>query len=196
MHHREPSLIADRVIAPDLGDVDLVLRGQTARDVHRTGRDVEVERSPGAAEMRPLRHRLEMVDGLGGFHLDRTEQLASFVGRREHEIRKDLHLADPDRDGLLVADIDRHVGATLQSHLQQPNDTVVLELLTDGAHQDRTHLASRGRRIGECGVLGTANCNVKLSARVRWISGFSAIPPLQLASSPVPQLPSSDSSDG
>ncbi len=39
------------------------------------GRHVQMKRGLGPAEVRPLRHRLEMVDRLGGLDLDRPQQL-------------------------------------------------------------------------------------------------------------------------
>ena len=62
MHHGEPGLIADGVIAPDFGHVYLVLGGEATRDVHRSRRNVEMKRSARASEMRPLRHRFEVID--------------------------------------------------------------------------------------------------------------------------------------
>ena len=142
MHEREARLVADRVEAPDLGDVDAVLRGERARDVDAAGRHIEVERGAGPTEVRPLRHRLEVIDRFGRFHLDRPHQLLALVGRRQHQIGKDLDLPDPDRHCLVLSDIRDDVVLALELDLQKPDDTVVLELLTDGPYQDWTHFTS------------------------------------------------------
>ena len=80
MHHRESRLVPDRVIAPDFGDVHLVLRREPASDVHRTGWNVEMKRRACASEVRPLCHSLEMVDRFGRLNLDRAHQLVTAFG--------------------------------------------------------------------------------------------------------------------
>ena len=145
MDEREPRLVADRVIAPDFGDVHVVFRRQPARDVDRSGRHVEMKRRAGPAQVGPLGHGFEVIDRLGRFDLDGPHQLVAPVGRRQDEIGKDLHLSDPHRHRLVLADVGDDVVAALEPDLQQPDDTVVLELLADRTHQNRTHETSRRR---------------------------------------------------
>jgi len=80
VNHREASLITDGVIAPYLCDVHLVFGGQTARDIYRACRDVKMKWRAGTAEMRPLRHRLEVVDGFSRFDLDGPHELVTLLG--------------------------------------------------------------------------------------------------------------------
>jgi hypothetical protein len=146
MDHREAGLIADRVERPDFRNVHGILGDKAPRDVDASGRDVEIERSAGAPEVGPLRHGFQVVDGFGGLYLDRSHQLAAAVWGCEHQVREDLHLPDPHRNRLAVPDIDSHLVPALEPDLQEPDDTVVLELLADGPHQDRTHDTSRTRQ--------------------------------------------------
>ena len=108
-----------------------------------------MEGYPSPTQVRPLGHRLEMVDGFSGFDLDRTQKLMSLIWRGEYEIRKDLHGPNSYWYRLLLPHVDRHIRATLQSNLKQTDDAVVFELLPNGAHQDRTHLTSRGEKNAE-----------------------------------------------
>jgi hypothetical protein len=142
MDHREPRLIADRVEAPDLRDVHAVLCGQAARNVHASGGHVEMERRAGPAEVRPLRHGLQVIDGFGRLDLDCPHELPARICRREHEIRKYLHLPYPDRDRLIFADVDGDFMLALELELQQANDTVVLELFPDRPDQNWAHWTS------------------------------------------------------
>ena len=102
-----------------------------------------MERRPGAAEVGPLGHRLEVVHRFGGLNLYRPHQLVAAFGRREHEIRKYLNLPDPDRHGLILADVRHHIVPALQSDLQETDDAIVLELLTDGTDQYWAHITYR-----------------------------------------------------
>jgi hypothetical protein len=80
MHHRESRLVPNRVIAPDFGDVHLVLGREAARDIHGTRRNIEMKRRACASEVRPLRHGFEMVDRFGRLNLDRAHQLVTAFG--------------------------------------------------------------------------------------------------------------------
>lgn len=142
MDQREPRLVADRVKAPDLRDVHAVLRRQAARNVHAPGGDVEVERRAGPAEVRPLGHGLEVIDGFRRFDLDRPHELPARICRREYEIRKYLHLPYPDRDRLILADVDGDFMLALELDLQQADHTVVLELFPDRPDQNWAHWTS------------------------------------------------------
>ncbi len=101
-----------------------------------------MEGSSGASEMRPLRHRLEVIDRFGGFNLYRSHQLVTAVCRGEHKIRKNLHLTDFHWHRLLFADVRDHVVTTLESYLQESNDAVVLQLLANRANEYRAHVTS------------------------------------------------------
>ena len=142
MHHGEPRLIPDRVVTPDFGDVHLIFRRQPPCDVDRTGRHIQMKWGSRAAEVRPLCHRLEMVDRFGSLDLDRSHQLMPAIGGREDKIWKDLHLPDSHRRGLVFADVGHHVVAAFEADLQQSDDAVVLQLLANRANQYRTHVTS------------------------------------------------------
>lgn len=146
MHEREPRLVADGVVAPDLGNVDRVLRRKAAGHVHAPGRNIQVERRAGPTQVRPLRHGLEMVDGFGRLDLDRAHQLAAAVCRGQHEVREDLHLTDADRNRLILPDIRDDVMPAFELDLQEPDDSIMLELLPDRPHQNRAHLTSARRQ--------------------------------------------------
>jgi hypothetical protein len=151
MHHGEPCLIANRVVAPDFGHVDLVLGGKPTCDVYRSGGDIKVKRRTRASKMRPLRHGFEVIDGLGGFDLNRSHQLMASVSRRQHEIGKNLHLADSHGDRLLFANVRDDVVTTLESNLQESNDAVVLQLLANRANEYRAHVTSTMEKFGSVG---------------------------------------------
>ncbi len=131
----ETGLIANRVIAPNLGDVDLVLRDQSPGDVDSGGRHVQMERRAHTPEVGPLRHGFEVVDRLPGFDLHHPFQSFAAIRRRQDEVRKHLTGSNLDARRLFVADVGGDVVLTLEAGLQQPDDPVVLELLADGAYQ-------------------------------------------------------------
>lgn len=160
MNHREACLVADRMKAPDLGDVHLILRSEPPGNLDRSRRHVQVERCPRAPEVGPLRHRFKVVDGLGGLHLDRSHQLVPAVGGREDEIRENHHLTDPHWYRLIFTDVRYHIMTTLESDLQQSNDTVVLQLLANRANQYRAHVTSTRENIWKGLGKRTANYNV------------------------------------
>lgn len=143
MDHREPRLIADRVVAPDFGDVHLVLGREPPRDIYGARRHVQVKRRAGAAEMGPLRHRLEVIHRLGRLHLDGSHQPVAAVCGSKYKVREYLHLPDFDRHRLVLADVGDDVVAAFQADLEQTDHTIVLELFTNRSHQYRTHVTSR-----------------------------------------------------
>jgi hypothetical protein len=67
------------------------------------------------------------------------------IGRCQQKVGINLNLSNFYRDCLVLADIDRDVMTTLQLHLQEPDHSIVLELLTDRPYQYRTHVTSRRR---------------------------------------------------
>src|ERR1051326_6690922 len=142
MDERESRLVRDRVIAPDLGDRDGVFHTEPPRDVDHRGRYVQMKGCSNAPEVRPLRHRFEMIDGFGRFDFDDAVQPAPLSGRREHEVRKHLTRANADARGLFFAGVGRHVVFPLELRLQQSDDPVVLELLADRPNQNRTQESS------------------------------------------------------
>ena len=138
MHEREARLVADDVIAPDFRDVNLVVLAEPPRHVDHAGGHVEVKRRANSAVMRPLRQRLEVVDRLAGLDLDDDLQLVAAVLRQQHEVGIERGRAGADRHVLLDAGV--HPGLVLPAELavQQADDAVVLELLADRPHQNRT----------------------------------------------------------
>ena len=101
-----------------------------------------MKRRPRATEVRPLGHGLQVIDGFRRLDLDRPHQLSTAVGGGQDQIWKDLHLADPDRHGLVLANVRRHFVPALQADLKEPDDAIVLELLSDGPNQNRTQETS------------------------------------------------------
>ena len=103
-----------------------------------------MERHLGAAEVRPLRHGLEVIDRFSRLDFDSPGQLPAAVGRRQHEIWKELDLPHSHRQGLRLADVGHDVPFPLQADLKKSDDAVVLELLAHGAHKNGAHWTSRG----------------------------------------------------
>ena len=101
-----------------------------------------MERRPGPAEVGPLRHRLEVIDRFGGLDLDRSHQLLAPIDGRQHQVGKNLHLADAHRNRLILADIRHDVVLALELDLQETDDTVVLELFANRPDQNWAHFAS------------------------------------------------------
>ena len=142
MNEGEPGLVADGMEAPEFRDVDLILDAETPGDFNRRGRHIQMEGGLDAAEMRPLRHGFEVIDGLPRLDLDDALEALRAILRGEHQIRK--HLANPDLDpgDLFVADVDGHIVPSLQASLEHADDPIVLQLFADRSHQDGTHGAS------------------------------------------------------
>jgi len=93
-----------------------------------------------SGERRPLRHRLEVVDRLGGFYLNDTEQPPSTFALQD-EIGKPRRRS-ADRRGLFIAGVDGDVELSLIFRLKQADDAVVLELLPDWPDEDWAHTTS------------------------------------------------------
>ena len=142
VYQGEAGLVADRVEAPDLRDVDVVFGRQAPGDVDATGRNVEMKRRPGPAKVGPLGHRLEVVDRFGGFDLDRSHQLLAAIDGRQHQVGKNLHLADAHWNRLILADIRHDVVLALQLDQQETDDTVVLQLFANRSDQNWAHFSS------------------------------------------------------
>ena len=91
-------------------------------------------------EGRPLRHCFQVVDRLGRLDLDNAEQSLAALAL-QHEIgipgRWSAH-----RSGLFIARVDRDFEFSFIFRLEQANDAVVLELLSDRPHEDWAHTTS------------------------------------------------------
>ena len=136
MYKRETDLIADRVIAPDLVHVKLILFAQAPRDVDHASWHVQMKRRAQLAEVRPLRERLQMVDRLARFNLDHSLKPVSAFLRREDHVGIYRRNARPDGRVLFVSGIDAHVVLATPFRLKQADYAVVLELLAHRPHQD------------------------------------------------------------
>src|SRR6185436_18340049 len=80
--------VADGVIAPNLGDLDLIVLGQATSDVDHSGGYIKVERRSKLPEVRPLRERFQMVHRFGRLDLDHGLQPLSTLERRQHKVGK------------------------------------------------------------------------------------------------------------
>jgi hypothetical protein len=136
VYQREPQLIAERVVRPDLSNWNLKIRAKPARRVNAASRHVEVKRRAESRERRPLRHRLEIVHRFSRFNLDNAEQLAPTLRRLQHEVGVPRRRTRSHRRCLRIARVDGDVELSLIFRLQQANDPIVLELLADGPHED------------------------------------------------------------
>jgi len=136
VYKRETDLIADRVIAPDLVHVKLILFAQAPRDVDHASWHVQMKRRAQLAEVRPLRERLQMVDRLARFNLDHALKPVSAFLRREDHVGIYRRNARPDGRVLFVSGIDAHVVLATPFRLKQADYAVVLELLAHRPHQD------------------------------------------------------------
>ena len=95
------------------------------------------------SQVGPLRHRFQMIDRFGRFHLDRSHQLVPAIGGGQDQIGKDLHLADSHRRSLILPDIGDHVVPALEPDLQEADNPVMLELFANWTDQYRAHVTSR-----------------------------------------------------
>jgi hypothetical protein len=115
-----------------------------------------------AAEMRPLGERFEMVDRLARLDLDDDLQLVASVLRHQEEVRIQRRGAGSNRRVLLVTRIHRRFVSPAKLGVQQADYAVVLELLTNGPHQDRTQRAPPNRWIST--EIETAKFSMNLSS--------------------------------
>lgn len=140
LNEGKPDVLPDAVIAPDFSDRDLVVLAQASRDVDHRGRHVQMEGPTKLCEARPLGERLEVVDRFPGLDLDdRLQSPAARLGQQD-QVRIQDH--GPTLHGRILFRSRIHAGfvATPALRLKQPNNTVVLELLSHRPHQDRAHL--------------------------------------------------------
>ena len=134
MDQGEPHIVANGVIAPELGNRDLVVFTQPTCDIHHGGRYIQVERGANAGIVRPLGQCLQMVDGLARLNLDDGFDAVSTLGRIEHQIGIDRCWARPDRYILFRTRIHAGVVSPSALSMQQTDNAVVLELFADGPH--------------------------------------------------------------
>ncbi len=139
MHHRKADLIDGRVIRPNLSRDHVMLGAQTPRRIEGIRRHVQKESRTQPAEGAPLGHRLEGVDGFGCFDLDCGLEFSPALLAVEQKIGIHGDLADANRCVLLRPWVDGHLELALVASLQDSNNTIVLELLADRAHEDRAH---------------------------------------------------------
>jgi len=142
VHEREPRLVGDRVVAPDLRHRYVVLGTEPPRDVDGGSGHIQMKCDARAAEMRPLRHRLEVIHGFRAFDFDNAFEALALACRCQHEIRKHLARTDPHACGLIFSNVCGYVVFPLELRVKKPDDPVVLELLTDRPNQNWTQVPS------------------------------------------------------
>ena len=161
MNQREAGLISQRMEAPYLSDVHLVLGRQPSCNLNRACRHVQVKGRPDLTQVRPLRHGFEVVDGFGRFYLDRPDQPVAAVGRRKYQIREELNLPDANWSGLRFTNVRHDVALALEAHHEESNDAIVLELFAHGADEDGAHGTSRREKNQSFGFCRTGNYSQK-----------------------------------
>src|SRR4029079_2794397 len=73
---------------------------------------------------------------------DQPLEAVTFVLGRQHEVREHLTGADLHTGSLFIPNVYSDFVFPLQLCLQKPDDAIVLELLSDRPHQNRTQVAS------------------------------------------------------
>ena len=139
MHQREAELIPDQVVAPDFVHAHLVVFAEPSGHIHHVCRHIEVELDTQPGQRRPLREGLEVVDRLSSFHLDHRMQAPAASARTEQDIRENRPGAHFDGRILFISGVRYGIEPTTGFGLQQPDDTVVLELFADRTHENRAH---------------------------------------------------------
>jgi CheY-like chemotaxis protein len=137
MDERKTNLIADGVIAPNLGDVNLVVLAEAARDVNHARGHVQMKGDAQSGVVRPLGERLQVIHRLAGLDLDDGLQPMTPFGRLQDEIRVQGGGTAPDRDVQFSSGVDPDLETAAIFGLQEADDTIVLELLADRPHQNR-----------------------------------------------------------
>ena len=98
------------------------------------------------AECPPLRHRFEVIDRFGGFHLDNAQELPSSILRLQDEIGIPWRLTCLDRCRLLIARIDGNLEFSSIFRLKQANKPIMLKLLPNRAQENGAQQDLRSRR--------------------------------------------------
>ena len=169
MDQREADLVADRVIAPDFVRDDVVVVAEPARHFHHRRGHIQVKCCAELREVRPLGQGFQVIDRFAGLNLDNALQAMAFFKRPEDEVGIQRAGAGADRDVLLRARVDAGVVLTAQLDLEESNQAVVLQLLTNRSHEDGAQ-RQRLQAIGSDGI-------IKLSSLAR----ICVIPPYPIA---------------
>lgn len=140
MNEREPHIVSDAVVTPDLADADMVIVAEATSNVdHRRG-NVQVKRGPKLGEMGPLREGLEMVNRFSSLDFDDCLYSTAPFGRCKDEVGIDGRCTGSNRHILLGTWVDARFVAAPVPGLEQAYDPVVLELFADWPHEDWAHL--------------------------------------------------------
>ena len=98
-----------------------------------------MERCADPSEGRPLRHRLQVVDGFVRLDFDHAVQAVGAVVRREDQIGKQLPDPEPEWGRWLTGDVHADLVPASPACVEQADHPVVLELLTNRTNQNGTH---------------------------------------------------------
>ena len=139
MNEGESDFVAERVIAPELVDSNVVVLVQPARNLDHLCRHVQMKCTAKLPEVGPLGQRLEVVDRFSGFDFDDGFEPPSPLEGVHDQVWIARGDARADGGVLLVAGIGAHVVLAAQLGLKQANDAIVFQLLANRSHEDRTH---------------------------------------------------------
>src|SRR5262245_15257418 len=101
-----------------------------------------MERRAPLAEMRPLRHRFQVIDRFSGLDFDDAFQPVSLVQGHQQQVRIHLRGSDFYARRLFIPGVDGNFVLALKFRLQEADDAVVLELLSNRSDQNRTQETS------------------------------------------------------
>jgi hypothetical protein len=82
-----------------------------------------------------------MVDRFAGLDLHHRLQTMTAIRRHQDEVGVERRRTNAHRRVLFVARVHPGVELALELRVQQPDQPIVLELLADGPHQNRTQQA-------------------------------------------------------
>jgi len=114
-----------------------MIGAEPARTINTRYRYVQVKLNIQTGECLPLRHRLEVIDRLGGLDLDHAHKLAGTLRGQQYQVRVPRRLGRPNGRRLLVPRINGDFELSLVLRLEQADNPIVLELLAHGPHEDR-----------------------------------------------------------
>ena len=135
----EAHLVPDPMVAVNLGDRNVAVRAQALGHVgHRRGY-IKMKRRAQAAERHPFGQRFEVIHRFNGLDLDNLFDLPAPILRCQHDIRINSRRPSSDGGVLLHAWVDTDVEATAKLGLENTDDPVVLELLSDRPDEDGAH---------------------------------------------------------
>jgi hypothetical protein len=141
MHEREAHIVAHRVKAPDFVDRNLIFFAKAPGDIDHARGDVQVKGRTSSSKLGPFGERFEMIDRFACFDFDDRLQASAAIQRVEHQVGVNGRRTGANRDVLFGSRVDPGIVFTPVLCLQQPDNTIVLELFADRPHQDRAHLA-------------------------------------------------------